>query len=413
MYFSRRGHTKEYLSSRIELTLELAQKSSDFAQSGLAQDLEFLKTDVLYGFTKSFDMLFLSGIPLANYTPKSNLGTSIAHVLAKYQSIWLRSGMGDNYSALEIKNNEGTSVAHYLAEYQEEWVFSKAAQDYSILKLTDSLGVSVAHTLARHQPKWLLSAASKDYSILKLTDDDGVSVAHVLAQYQSDWIHSEAVQDHSILGLLDNQGLSVAKNLANNYKKITAYALDTEFLNASDKKILTFEEDGKLLAEYISDTHDSYKVDFVTMAMRLISQGAAYKHSQAISASAAHDLRKQAKILIADSLSPDVALKYALAFYSTCHYSAFKAKSSKRSDALDAWVHSLMESEHEIREILSVNPYLCEVSLPADILCEPGDDLLTHLKSERALRDLKINSSLDSNASSESADSLAAKNGLY
>jgi hypothetical protein len=406
MYFSRRGHTKEYLSSRIELILELAQKSSDFAQSELAQDLEFLKTDVLYGFTKSFDMLFLTGIPLASDTTKSDLGTSIAHVLAKYQPIWLRGGMGDNYSALEIKNNEGTSVAHYLAEYQEEWVFSKSAQDHSILKLTDSSGVSVAHTLARHQPKWLLSAASKDYTILKLTDYEGNSVAHVLAQYQSNWIHSEASQDYSILGLLNDNSLSVAKNLATHYKNI-------RLLTASDKKILTFEEGGKLLAEYISDTHDSYKVDFVTMAMRLISQGAAYKHSQAISAYAAHDLRKQAKILIADSLSPDVALKYALAFYSTCHYAAFKAKSSNRNDALDAWAHSLMMSENEIRRILNVNPHLWEVNLPADILCEPGNDFLTHLKSERALRSLKIDSTVDKNAFTESDDSFGAKNGLY
>jgi hypothetical protein len=69
----------------------------------------------------------------------------------------------------------------------------------------------------------------------------------------------------------------------------------------------------------------------------------------------------------------------------------------------------LEASEQIIKTILSDNPHLYDSGHFVDKFCEPADDFLNKVKSEKALSNLKI----DEISSMPGNDEFAVKNGLY
>lgn len=91
MNFSPAVHTKDFLLKNPLQAIELAMNSYDFANTDLANDIEILKL-------------------------KDSEGTTVAHVLARFQRKWIGSASANNIEILSLLNNDGCSVAHELIE---------------------------------------------------------------------------------------------------------------------------------------------------------------------------------------------------------------------------------------------------------------------------------------------------------
>lgn len=390
MEFDPTFHTNEYLEENVDIALSLAEYSSDFATSSLANDIDILKltdgTSWSVGHTlahhqsewlksnasKNIDIL---GI-------KNKFGWSIAHVLAEYQSEWLHSNESKNIDVLEIKNKFGSSVAHTLAKHQPDWLHTSAAHNPEILQFSDQNNESVAHLLAQHQPAWLSHKSSENLSILKLATLSGETVAHRLAQQQPEWMKSEAAQSLEILSLAYNSGFTVAHQLVTRHKE----SLNHQPL--MNKKILTLFNAGKMLAEYIGETHRD-SVGVKAMAIKLIEQGAAYKHSKNLSVKIGENLLIKVKTLKDDNENPLITLKQLQALYSTFSHNVTKLISSqgeKQSTHHQIWYSFLHQSENLIRQHLDEHPALFDIEHTVDIFCEPADALIKRLQSERNLQ---------------------------
>jgi hypothetical protein len=300
--------------------------------------------------------------------------TRVALNLAKNSSEFAKSDLANDFTILNLRDDDGWgwSVAHALAEHQPEWINTEAANNLDVLQLKTCSDLSVAHWLATHQPKWVNSEAAKTTSILMLRDFIGESVAHELAKNQSEWIHSEHVMDKNILLLINNHGQSVA--------------------------------------EYICEKHsESHGITTEVMIMRLISQGAAYKHLKPLDITVGESVLMQAKQLIEDCLEPTIALKFAVAFYSTCFYSVEKIKSTPNSTHLAEWQNILLSAENAMIDIAQSNSYVFDAEIQADILCEPGVEALNRFKAQKFLNG--INAAVIS--LNESGNELPPKSGLY
>jgi hypothetical protein len=126
-------------------------------------------------------------------------------------------------------------------------------------------------------------------------------------------------------------------------------------------------------------------MDVSVMAMKLISQGAAYKHSKPIVLTVGESLLKQSKALIEDNLEPVISFKQLQATHSTFAHNVAKIISTQEQESLQEWKGLLLQSENMIRQHLNQNPDLYDMEHTVDIFCEPGDDLLKKFQSERIL----------------------------
>jgi hypothetical protein len=231
--------------------------------------------------------------------------------------------------------------------------------------------IDIALNIARKDPEFITSHLANDFDVLKLANEFGWSVAHTLFSHQPEWGHSEA---------------------------------------ANDKRVLTIEKRGQILAEHISKSTGALKLyTTVQMAVKLISQGAAYKHSKTLDASVGRSIFEKCEALIKESIEPPIALKQAIALYSTCFHCAEHVKSTEYKLLNKSWNELLENSKSCILEILTNYPALWDIDHNVDIFCEPADALLKHLKAEITLTDLVIVEI----SSSESDDEFTAKSGLY
>jgi hypothetical protein len=262
----------------------------------------------------------------------SGLGFTAAHYLAECQPEWLQSDASKSPEILRLASKSGFTVAHCLARFQTEWLHSEASKSTGILRLANNNGYTVAHWLAECQPRWLQSDASKSPEILLLADEDGVTVAHWLAQHQPEWLQSDASKSPDILRLASNDGLTVAHWLARHQP------------------------------EWLHNVGDS--------------------------------LLNQCKALIEDNLDVQISLKQLMALYSTFHHNISKIVSTGQQksveqwhglQSLPLWQELLVKSENMIRQHLNNNPSLYDIDHTVDIFCEPADDLLKQLQSERHL----------------------------
>lgn len=379
MQFDPAIHTKEYLMGNPSVALELAQKSSDFAKSDLADDISILKLSNTFGGT-------------------------VAHSFAKYQLEWLEKKASKNLDILKIIDNSGWSVAHTLAKMQSEWVNSDAAQLIDILIIKDQSGESVASTLAINQPAWVHSNASENHDVLKIVDIWGWTVAHLLAFYQPEWIFSKAAFKNEILQLKNNAGRSVAFELIGRESCLTHAPIFT-------KEILTIvNHDNILLAEGLVNNYaKSHDLSVAKMAVKLISLGAAYKHSKIMTVADGQTIFKETKQIIEDCLEPEVAQKIAQALYSTCFHNIERIKLTPSSRGLEKWKSLLKNAEAIMRDVILKHPNLGYSTSKIDFFCEPSADLVSRLKAETLLNNLSTHELNQA----ESNDDLTINNGLY
>jgi hypothetical protein len=389
MEFNPAVHTKEFLLDNPKVAFELAKNSVEFSTCALASDLELIGLVDTWGQTvahmfaqyqpewlkseasKSPDILRLANI----------VGHTVAHYLAQYQPEWLFSDASKSPEVLRLACDNGLTVAHYLAQFQPEWLLSDASKSPDILRLACNDGLTVAHRLARYQPEWLLSEASNSPEILRLACSVGLTVAHYLAQYQPDWLLSEASQSSDILQLASVFKVNVANVLV---------CYQSESINHQplmQKQILTLEDfDGCLLAEDFTEKFgDTHGLDTSIMAMKLIEQGAAYKHSKPMALKVGDTLLNQCKALIEDNIDAKISFKQLMATYSTFHHNVSKIISTDQHETLEQWQDILHKSENMIRQHLNAHPELYDIEHTVDNFCEPADIFLKKLQSERHL----------------------------
>jgi hypothetical protein len=394
--FEPEVHNKEYLLTNKNVLFFLAESSSNFATSNLASDLEILLVVNFMGDTlahvlaqhqsswmktsaaKKFDIL----------ATKNRNGYAVAHMFAEYQPSWVHSVEAKDKSVLKITNFYGASVAQYLAEFQPEWSTSSDAQDLDILLWEDNWGQTVAHKLAGKQRNWLSTSAAQNVMLLTKTDHEDDSVAHMLAEFQSDWVKSDAVNSHAILMMKNKWDKSVAHILAK-YQQEWVHSTQ-----ANDKNILCITDEGKTLAEVIAGKYASSKgLTIEVMALKLISQGAAYRSSTPVNPVILTNIFNQTKILIEDCSEPAVSLKYSLALFSTVYHCTKNYDSSKTLMKLVSEKEGILNAcELLISNIVGAHPELVNVEHTVDIFCEPGNDALKRALSAITFMTSAVNS---------------------
>jgi hypothetical protein len=270
-------------------------------------------------------------------------------------------------------------VAYELAEKSSEFATNELASDFLILSLDLGGGWTIAHRLAAYQKAWRKSAAANSNEVMRLANDYGSTVAHQLARWQSEWLHSEASKSYDIMSLSDNDGWTVAHFLVLRDKQCIYHQ------NIMQKQILTLQNEGKMLAEFIAEKYKSDGMDVPVMAMKLIEQGAAYKHSVPMNVEIGESLLRECKLIIDDSREPLVTFKQLQAAHSTFAHNVAKIISTQEQESLHKWQGLLLQSENMIRQHLNKNPEIYDMEHTVDIFCEPGDDLLKKLQSERIL----------------------------
>jgi hypothetical protein len=270
-------------------------------------------------------------------------------------------------------------VAYELAEKSSEFAVSELAKDFNLLSMHNERGKTLAHELAAFQPEWFRLEAAKNQEVLSLAEVNGITVAHWLAYYHSEWIKCEAAHNLDVLSLTSGNGDTVASYLLIYNEQCVQYE------HLMQKQILTLEYDEEILAETVARKWKSDCIDVPVMAMKLISQGAAYKHSKPIPIRSGEIILKQCKVLMEDNLEPVVSFKQLQALYSAFTHNVSKILSTQEQKSLHKWQSLLLQSENLIRQHLDNNPYLYDIEHTIDIFCEPGDDLLKKLQSERIL----------------------------
>jgi hypothetical protein len=298
--------------------------------------------------------------------------------LAKNSAEFAVSVFANDFDVLRLADEYGQNVAHALARHQSEWAITEIAQNLDVLTLAEQNGYSVAHTLAAHQAQWLQSRAAQNLDVLRITDKYGFSVAHTLAWQQPEWIKSEAVKNQDILCLSNRDG-SVAHMLVSHNND----SINLEFM--MQKRILTIEHKGKILAQAIAEKYKSEGFDVPFMAMKLIFQGAAYKNSDPIELDVGEAIWNQCKTLIEDGLDPLISFKQLQALYSTFSHNVIKIISSQEHKSVQQWQELLIQYEYLIRQHLDKHPGLYDIDHTVDIFCEPSDELLKKLQAERIL----------------------------
>jgi hypothetical protein len=272
-------------------------------------------------------------------------------------------------------------VAFDLAKKSSDFALSELANDAEILGLKTLAAYTVAHLLARYQPQWASSDAAKDPVILELKNYTGETVAHHLARFQPQWLSSDVSKDYNILIFADDIGMTVAQSLIRNNEE----SINHEPL--FHKKILSLSDGPQLFAEFITEMYgESHGLDTSTMAMKMISQGAAYKHSISMPLEVGETLLKQAKSIADDSMESLVTLKKLQALYSTFYHQVENIKTAEELKYLDGWLSMLARAEGMLADHLNASPALLDIEHTVDIFCEPSDDFLKRLASEHAMK---------------------------
>lgn len=338
MIFLSDFHTKDYLLNHHGTLRNLAKNSSEFAQSELAQD---------------FDLLSIR-VNISESNP-------------------------------EVKN----TIAHLLAQYQPSWLLGQAHQNKDILKLRGFGGNTVAHKLAECQIGWYDFEASKDLEILLLRSDDDFTVMHDAAFKNCEHIHEIAKVNPSILFVTSSRWSNIATILASD-------VVSLEYDHMLKKEVLCCESltRGKNIAEFLIGKYQSKsndgKWDIPTIASVLLSQGAAYKHSEALPLKDIREIFEKGHLLLSDATDNKVKLMIAIATYSTIFHSTEQAKepSGELLEMLDLCRLSIEDMIKSSNELLNL-----EIS--EDFHCKPGANLYSQLVAKLQLSRVEKTSASD------------------
>lgn len=418
-------HSKEFLLTHLDELIFLAKNSIEFAQSSLCQDKEILAVKdprrsnetIAHKLAKYQSNWCLTPIAESIDVLKicDDHGNSVAHMLASYQQEWIKTEASKNHEILELRTLIDHTVAHNLAEFNEGWFGSLASNDINILSLRNYVGLTVAHSLAYRNERWAKSEYSQNENLLKLADTDGNTVAHLLAKSQSDWLFTDAANRFEILSLRNKRGTTVAHNIADTtlYNKAMV-SIDVLELKDDDdetvaaklvknksaiihdlslsKRLLTIDDDGQLLAESIFRSYGKESGFTVTsIAMKLISQGAAYKHSRPVYVKVPNELIAHTVEILNTTTNPMVSIKIAKALYSTiAHFSAVTAKLGDQKNSnlqLSLMETALSQAEEILVGLLDEHAEIIDIDSSSEIepFCEPADIIAKRAIAKRKL----------------------------
>jgi hypothetical protein len=335
MEFNPEIHTKKYLIENPDIATNLAENSISFREHSLTQDLDILNIQNAHGWT-------------------------VAHLIV-------------------------------LATPQNTWLNSEAAKNPGVLKIRHRLtGTTVAHLLSKEYPNWMWSDSAKRMDILQLRDSNGKTVAHILAESNALFSSIEDFRKFDVLNLKDNKGNSVAYYALKNegtldYQEFfhkSVLGIEHQFKRA-------FKADVLQLAELITVLHENFNAS--KLAMILITQGAAYKQSNVFEFPEFDTaILNKTKSLIDDSLEPEMALKYAMAFYSTCYHANQNIKAKAMSQPSHSifidqrnWQDMQDQAKDLIETVLLDHPKLYDTHHEPDLNCEPAMDVIAHFASKK------------------------------
>jgi hypothetical protein len=374
MKFDKVIHSKELLLADENILCELVFHCDEFALCELAQDKEILSyVFESIGYTvahylaelkpawaktaaaQDFDILNLRDY---EYKP-------VAHFLASKQTGWLETEAVKKFDVLNIKDEQGYSVAHILSE-NGLWLDHDESLMHDVLKIADINGNTVAHNIATHQPHWHLTEPSKNFDILMLKNNNDVTVAHILARYNKEWMmFSDVAQKNEVLTVITTTGKPVAFELLSHPESIYHEPL-------LDKRVLTITYMGKLIAEHITE-QEAYdiKVSTSEIALKLIEQGAAYKHSTNLPVSVGEEIFKKAQWIVEDCRDNVLKIRFAQALYSSLFHASITHEQKSLSDGINPWTDLLNLAEQQISQLLDENVISDEL-FNGDFFCEPG-----------------------------------------
>lgn len=246
------------------------------------------------------------------------------------------------------------------------FALSALAQDDELLRIIlNNFGDTVAHTLAANQREWLSTGKASNLEILQLRNNLDHTVAHQAVN------HPECLKLDAIFS-----------------KPILTIHLK-EYLEETNELIVD-----EILAERIAKKYCmSHGFDESVMILKLIEQGAAYKHSKPLSIEIGNKVMARVGELLAEIIEPSIKLKVCLALYSTGHHALLRCKESPTKGSLADWMRFLEQSEQVIHQQISMNQNLLDEEYVADFFCQHGDDLWKKLQSQKnfmSLSDIEL-----------------------
>lgn len=392
MEFDANIHTKAYLLANVHILKELASSSDEFALSEHGVDFEILNTRIE---KKGDDS---EGSRVAHYlaTKKEwykqnahqdlnilkiadDYGRAVAHLMTHSRE-WLQSPAAKSMDVLGLTDKFGYTVAHYFAEY-ESFVSHEFSKKQDVLSLKNNSGWSVAHYLAKYK-SWLSSEAANNYEILQITNAIGITVAHSIASEHPEWLNSKAANDLKILLMADNKGRTVASKLITHPESLQHKIL-------FHKQALTSTCEDLLLVEKIAQLHgNQIGYTLSELAIALIEQGAAFKHSLNDKSVLDVSILDKTKTLISECPEPLIGFRYAIAVYSTCHHEKerFKALKLDGHEIWDydmIWAEATNQAEGLIKKHIMEHPELLTINHQYDYFCQPAEDLIRKIESEK------------------------------
>lgn len=307
MRFIANVHTKDFLLAHPNLLGDLCRKSSDFAQSDLAQDFDILNIEV-----------------------DGALKYKAAHMLASHQFEWAKTPASQDVGVLSIETPYGTKVAHIIAQHDDlsGWSLTPIAQRKEVLDMPDGMGQRVSQYLATNSKLWAVSEFAQDHSFISIKHAHGNLLAERLASHNNSWLTTPAAQDFRNLELRDRHNQTVALVIMNKHFKTNGKLEETKlWMNspaAKDKKILLLTDgDGISVAQYMMNFLTGKKQK--ELMLNLISQGAALKYAPKgqyltqinMTSKEIIKFANDAEGLILDENEPYIKAKMLIAYYST------------------------------------------------------------------------------------------------
>lgn len=265
MRFEPEVHTKEFLKANFNILAEIIKNCSEFCESPLVEDLDFLMTVTGTSGDTVAHLLAKHRIEWLNSSASKNIevlrlddaggwntGWTVAHELAT-QKEWLKSEASQNKEILMLADKSGVTVAHQLADLHQEWINYDLSKDIEILSLSSTQGRSVAHLLAMKNELWVKSDEARNLDILRLAMEGNITVAHYLARFSPDWLQYEEPFLFEILSLSDEKGITVAHELARFRREWINFDISSDI----DVLKLTNKE-GDTVAHFLAEWNDEW-----------------------------------------------------------------------------------------------------------------------------------------------------------
>jgi hypothetical protein len=334
MRFSKTKHTKEFLIAFPAVLNDLCRTSKAFAESDLALDMEVLTTVCLKDF-----------------------GQTAAHILPMNFDIPKELLCANNFELLKVRDIFNETVAHRIAKFRANTLFDLNIQgNQELLLLKRNTGHTVAHFIASSFPQLFQEKLGPNYDLLAIESNSGCSVAEAFV--------------------------------------VNAKHFDVQPEMIMHKKLLIKSLNGlepRLLAE-LAVTHlgEKLNLDLTGMAQFMISVGAAYKHSTHFKPENGLSLLNQTNILIADALEPQIAIKHAMALYSTFSHNLVKLKGNLNhtmpEELIYSWESLLIDAQKTFEALMDKYPGLDGSAFTADYYCEPAEIFAKQYLSKKSLQ---------------------------